>query len=653
MAYGLRYTISQILRNGNTQTIELWQKDYTAGIVKTYKPTSIILQPNSSEEYPYPTILSSELRFGIILETEDDYTQFPNVLTQDNRKYYVILKESSTIMWKGFLFNDYSQIGFSTGINEADFLAIDGLSYIETIEYVPDDSINQLTRHIDIINTALSLLQYPFTSNLVVACSYFASGMVNRTNNVQNEPFSQIYQYRRDYLGQSYYTILENIMRSFNCRLFQANGDWWICSINEMAAPVNYYTKYSLPTLSITSSGVLSNQINIEPYASNNVHFVNNSQIKLFKKGFYNIQGRGNYNSALNYVHNANLKENNATNATGWIRSQSGTATATLIVNADEQFDEFFITRGASGSASVETGNTILPFNYYLPLSVDDGYKLSFDHKTFVSTKVQIQFMTSISIIKYLDSNDVWQSTPQFLSLSDTNGSFQSKSFDIPPYEDVTGFVTGYIKIVFLVDTSGQASNLRNFILTQADRDVKTIEANYNIDSLENSTLKVFEQPYGNNYPTLTQYSNNIGVLCNSVGQFLYNWYSSTNPGSAQSGAIDLIVFMTYQNIRNVNKNIATVEGDLGAFKSSTGYVYLDKVFTTTDTTTGNLSYTGKKFIINRLTQNAYIDETNSIQLIEVDNSSEIYGPFFFIVPNYISDKGILGPFWNLKLNIF
>ena len=110
---------------------------------------------------------------------------------------------------------------------------------------------------------------------------------------------------------------------------------------------------------------------------------------------------------------------------------------------------------------------------------------------------------------------------------------------------------------------------------------------------------------------------------------------------------------MTYQNIRNVNKNIATVEGDLGAFKSSTGYVYLDKVFTTTDTTTGNLSYTGKKFIINRLTQNAYIDETNSIQLIEVDNSSEIYGPFFFIVPNYISDKGILGPFWNLKLNIF
>jgi len=119
MAYGLRYTISQILRNENTQTIEIYEQDYVDDIVKTYTPSEIVLQPNSSEEYPYPSIISSQLNFTIILETQDDYDQFPDVLSKNDRKYWVVYKEDSTVIWRGFLFNDYSQIGFSTGINQA------------------------------------------------------------------------------------------------------------------------------------------------------------------------------------------------------------------------------------------------------------------------------------------------------------------------------------------------------------------------------------------------------------------------------------------------------------------------------------------------------------------------------------------------------
>jgi hypothetical protein len=58
MAYGLRYTITQILRNGTNQVLEIYERDYVAGVVKTYQPVSIIVQPNSNEEYPYPTIIS-------------------------------------------------------------------------------------------------------------------------------------------------------------------------------------------------------------------------------------------------------------------------------------------------------------------------------------------------------------------------------------------------------------------------------------------------------------------------------------------------------------------------------------------------------------------------------------------------------------------
>jgi len=78
-----------------------------------------------------------------------------------------------------------------------------------------------------------------------------------------------------------------------------------------------------------------------------------------------------------------------------------------------------------------------------------------------------------------------------------------------------------------------------------------------------------------------------------------------------------------YSNL--LNRNIATLEGDLGNYTSSVGMIYLDKVYEVQDASTNALSYNGKKFLINRLTTNPYNSEVNSIQLIEVideDNAS-------------------------------
>ena len=648
MAYGLRYTITQILRNGNNQVVEIYEKDYTAGIVKTYSPVSIIVQPNSNEEYPYPTIISTQLNFSILLETQDDYDQFPNVLSQDDRKYYVVLSEGADVMWRGFMFNDYTQMGFSTGITQADFTCIDAISFIQTIQYVRDDSINQLTTQLDVIVAGLQAISYPDVLNLVVACSYFADGMNDRQDNVSNEPFSQIYQYRRDFMGESYYDIIGKIMTSFNCRLFQANGDWWICSMNEMAASTNYYTKYDiLSTPTITSSGVLDNEVNILPYANGNVHFINNSQVKILKKGFYNIQGRGAYESALNYCDNANLKLNAypTNTATAFILGATGDSTATIVPDTTGQFDAVSLVRNTSGLASIENGNLAAP-NYFLPYIGEIPFRLSFEHKTSGTPKLQIQLITSGGT-RYLDTNGQWQSSVQNLTIDASNNVFSTYSKDIPPYIVSSVAIFGYLKFKIICDASGQSSLVQNFIIQRGDSEVKYIEANFVADNTIQSTLKVFEQPYGNNYPTTYNYSSNKGVLCASDGTFLENWYSSC-PSGTPYGAVDLITFMTYQNIRNLNKNVATVECDLGEHTSDVGFVYLDKVFTTTDTVTGNLSYTDKKFILNRVSQNAYQNELNSVQLIEV-SVAEIDA---FIIPNYITDSGQLGPFWIAQFNI-
>jgi hypothetical protein len=647
MPYGLRYTITQILRNGTNQVIEIYERDYAAGIVKTYKPISIIVQPNSNEEYPYPTIISTQVNFSILLETQDDYDQFPDVLSQDDRKYYVILKESTNVMWRGYMFNDYTQMGFSTGITQADFTCIDGISFMQNIEYVRDDSINQLDTQLNVISDGLKLLAYPDVLNLVVACSYFAGGMLDRQDGVSNEPFSQIYQYRRDFMGESYYDIIGKIMTSFNCRMFQANGDWCIFSMNEMAATTNYFTKYNiLATPTITSSGVLSNTVNIVPYADGNVHFINNSQIKLLKKGFYNIQGRGAYESALNYCDNADLKLNAfpTNTATGFILAATGDSTATIVPDTAGQFDGVSLVRNASGSASIENGN-LIAINYFLPYIGEVPFKLSFEHITSTGAKLQIS-MNTAGGLRYLDTNGQWQTTLQNITINPSE-TLSTYSRDIPPYFVSGVAIFGYLKFKIVCDASGQSTSLQNFIIQRGDSEVKFIEANFVADNTIQSTLKVFEQPYGNNYPTTYNYSSNKGVLCASDGTFLENWYSSC-PSGTPLGAVDLITFMTYQNIRNLNKNVATVECDLGEHISGGGFVYLDKVFTTTDTVTGNLSYNGKKFIMNRVSQNAYVNELNSVQLIEV-SVAEIEA---FIIPNYITDTGQLGPFWLAQFNI-
>jgi hypothetical protein len=648
MAYGLRYTITQILRNGNNQVIEIYEKDYTAGVVKTYKPVSIIVQPNSNEEYPYPTIISTQVNFSILLETQDDYDQFPNVLSQDDRKYYVVLKEASNVMWRGYMFNDYTQMGFSTGITQADFTCIDGISFIKNIQYIRDDSINQLDTQLNVISTGLRKIRYPDVLNLVVACSYFAEGMANRSANTNNEPFSQIYQYRRDFMGESYYDIINQIMTSFNCRLFQANGDWWICSMNEMAASTNYYTKYNiLSTPSITSSGVLNNTVNIVPYANGNVHFINNSQAKILKKGFYNIQGRGAYESALNYCDNADLKLNTGTTAVGFIPAFSGTGTVTFITHTDSQFDEVFIARGSSGDASISNGSTALPY-FYLPYIGEVPFKLTFEHRTFLSAKLQIKLITAGGT-RYLDTNGAWQTSVQNIAIPDSSIEYSTYNRNIPPYLEFSVPIFGYLQFTILVNVNGENGYYKNFIIQRDSSQVKYIQANYNPYNETQSTLKVFEQPYGNNYPSLSTagFSINKGVLCSSNGKFLKNWYSSC-PSGTPYGAVDLVVFMTYQNIRNVNKNVATVECDLGEHTSDVGFVYLDKVFTTTDTVTGNLSYSGKKFILNRVSQNANANEMNSVQLIEVS----VAFIEAFIIPTYITDTGQLGPFWLAQFNI-
>jgi len=654
MAYGLRYTLTQILKNGNNQVIEIYQEDYV-GSVKTYIPTSISLQPNSQTEYPYPSIISTQLQFSFILETEDDYNQYPNVISSNDRLYYVLLKEGATVIWRGYLFNDYTQVGFSTGLSESSLIAIDGISFLKDQEYVVDNSINFLQQHLDVIATALRYLGYPSDLYLNIACSFFADGMQKRVDNISNEPFSQIYQYRRDFVDESYYVILENILKTFNCRMYQANGDWYITATMETAAPTRYFTRYAIgaSTITVASSGVLNNTINIAPYANNNVHFINNSQTKVLRKGFFNIEVRSQYKSPLNLIHNANLKTISGTapniSAVGWRTTLTGTATATVIDNgASQQFNDFSLS-APTGIADLEILQTISPY-VYTPYMGGTPITFSCQHRNTTAIKIQIALLDTGSGNKYLDNSGNWQTNSNtyitFPAATEVN-DYTTYTLQIPPFYSnfaLKTFLMGYINVKIRCDAG--STLLRNFKLVQGETEVKYAVIQ-NSTSTDKSTAEVFEQPYGQIYPNSTgQQVLTYGSLFNSAGVFLTNW---------NFFSVDLVVgnvlpigFLATQYIKIYQRNIATLEADLGAIKGTNGYVYLDKVFTVTDTSTGSLSYNGKKFTANRLTLSPYADETNSLQLMEVYYDDSL----LFLVPNYITDVSQLGPFWYVNFDI-
>jgi len=653
MAYGLRYTLTQILKNGNNQVIEIYQEDYT-GSVKTYKPTSISLQPNSAEEYPYPAIISSQLSFSFILETADDYNQYPNVISSNDRLYYVLLKEGATVIWRGYLFNDYSQVGFSTGISISSLIAIDGISFLSSEEYVIDNSINTLVSHIEVFASALRLLGYPSDLYLNIACSFFANGMVDRDDSISNEPFSQIYQYRRDFQDESYYVILENILKTFNCRMYQANGDWYISATMETAAPTRYFTRYAIgaSTITVASSGVLNNTINIAPYASNNVHFINNSQTKILRKGFFNIEVRSEYKSPINLIHNANLKSTTGTSPTlgavGWRTTLTGSAAASVIENASEQFNDFSLSAG-SGIADLEILQIIQPY-VYTPYMGGTPINFSCQHKNSNAIKIQIALLDTGSGNKYLNGSGAWvTSSATYITFPAWDGKTDWSTFSltIPPFlvsVFSTTFLMGYINIKIRCDAS--STLLRNFQLRQGATEVKYAVIQNNT-STDKTTAEVYEQPYGQIYPNSAgQQVLTYGSLFDSAGIFLQSW-NFLNTGIVVGGLLP-VSFLAYQYIKIYQRNIATLEADLGAIKGTNGYVYLDKVYTVTDSTTGDLSYNGKKFTANRLTLSPYADETNSVQLIEIFYDENL----LILFPSYVTDAGQLGPFWNLNFDI-
>jgi hypothetical protein len=626
MAYGLRYTLTQELRDGLSQVVKIYEEDYVGATVTTYQATSVNIQPNSNEEDPIGGIISSQLDVSFLISTEEDYDNFPELLNYNDNKYYVELVIDNNIKWKGFLFNDYINVQFTTGNQEVSITCIDGLSFLKYIYYDSEVSINDLITLLNIIGQGLNKIVYPNMTFIYACCSYYASSMFDRSDAGGDEPFKQAYQYRRDLLNLDYFTILDNIVKGFGCRLFQANGDWYILPMNQMATTI-YYTRYVVADVpSNSGNGILDNLIEIEPYAEGNVHFVNNGQTKIVRKGYPTIITNVPYTYASNYIHNPDLKQiDGAGFPIGWEKTQTGTGVVQFFQFPDSQFNVFsLIVTSGSGTASVSMGNSAS--FAYLPKMYGSEASLSFDFRGSMKVFIEIFIYNGTGYTSYYLKNDgTWTTVSSSIDAVSTTGtSYDTKTIKIPLGEQNTSsgkiVVEGYVNCSFFVQNT--SASVKNFQLTQSAGNLKQVIITRSIN--ENQIIKNIDLNYGLIYPDLFVYINDnyINRLSDVNGNILTGWYRYEHSAESFDNLPQLIM-RQYSNL--LNRNIATLEGDLGNYTSSVGMIYLDKVYEVQDASTNALSYNGKKFLINRLTTNPYNSEVNSIQLIEVideDNAS-------------------------------
>ena len=646
MAYGLRYTITQALRDETILQARIYEKDYTLA-VKDYEAINISLDSNASNDEPLAGIISSQLNISFITTIEDG-EDFPTILSFDIRKYFVKLYNAESLIWCGFLFNDYVSVPFTTGNVQVDLLAIDGLSFLEYTDFIYEESlsINGTNRLIDVIAETLNVINYPDPIELLTSCSYYAEGMFDRGDASGDEPFSQTYQYRRDFVGLNYYKVLDNIVKSFGCRLFQSDGKWQLLAINQMDLATRYFTNYVIyPTVSNAGSGTIDKNIAIQPYSEGNVHFVNNSQNKIVRKGYPKVIVKGNFNYANNYVHNGNFKGYYNIITTppsvypfpyGWDYFTSSTPNqiyVNLTIDDDLSSNTLSIQKpiGVGLYSQVEMGvpvSTSFPLYSYLPYMNGPSFNINFTYRIGISgNKAKMIVMItnpSTAITYYYNSSNEWQTAYTFIDINkadEENYSDYSLKVLINTENTPSGAsVKGYVKLRFVVDGGTpfpqyESISLRSVSITQNYNTIRSVDVTRQVGN-ENTTIKEIEQPYGsflNSYAV----NNNLGNLVNSSGISYENWYRYPDTTNVFE-LLPMLIARQYSNL--LSKNFGTLEADLGSFKTAKGLNYLDKVYTVQDASTNALSYNNKKFMLNRGNIIPQVDEVTSFQLIEITN---------------------------------
>lgn len=627
MAYGQKYSVIYATKANKNVELKIWQEGYVGSIVNL-QGVDVNLEYIPSSDDPYESIFASQL--GITIDFTDSINNIINFTNINDRYTYVEMYINNVIEWVGFVINDNVQISYTTGRKLATFNATDGLGMLKDVVFEPpagNAGVNDYASILTILRTCFNNIGFKNNRNIITMCSYFSNGMSNRSVNSWRDPFAQAFLNYRTLLEDEYnYTncldILSNIGTSFGCRIFQARGKWWVVSVNEFAKINSYYTEYTSTGTRVDNGdgNLINTSSTIQPYATNTsgLYFIDNSQQKIIKKGFYKIIAEGSVDVCYNYIPNGNLESNNGNDATYWTRSATGDGTCLLLQNTILDYYYFELAAPSGGVAG--TAGVTLDSGSNAYVTSGDAMQLNISiNAGSVATPIGFIDITlnTGSTIYYLNSNKKWQttSTSYIVYNPNTTGPAQEFVLDIKT-EPFPG--TGQLSFTYRISEGISFVTLRNFVMK-----IKSVISAYNLSGtlLENKqyTHKV-SFPYGSSGSD-SYYPSCKGAIILSDRSVAAGWYRY---GFDPIGEfLTLSELLVQQYINTYALNIINVDCNLSSFYTSNSTVptmNAAKLIFATDNDPSSINISSKSYMLGNVTVD-YASDSMNATLLQISNT--------------------------------
>lgn len=645
MSYSINYRSTAVSKNGNTYQLDIYKKDYTGSIITI--PVSsrpFVIKANASSDNQFDPILATELNVNLdITDNQDNFIDFSN---EDQFMYFGRLIYGENLVFQGWILPDAMTSPFTTGRVECSFSIIDGLAMLKTIYYTPTNANTTAIENVrQIITNCLNALNYPFAYNINIATSTFASSMVNRTDDIKNEPMSQGFMfpsnwfntqqittpnidpyYYSDYI--SCYDVIESLMLGWGCKLFQSNGEWYVANVTEMASNNIYLTKYNNSGTYISASNELINYT-IKAYNNDDyLYFIDNSQSKILRQGFSQIYFKTPSQFPSNVIDNGYLRRLVSGAPASWQVTTSGTGASSFNIGDIANFYELSVGSGGSSYSSLKSLST---------KSVFEGDVMDISFKCRVMSNEIANKPTCIVRLEIIDgattyyysNNNTWEivggSTPDYYQVKEDNSNSEERSVTIKTIAiPLNGqyYFSVYVQNGF---SGGEQTQSRvqfsQFVITYSN------EYSYNLISFQkNNNFQNRKTVDGNVGVSILDNYNIFGTIVNYLGLYSFTtWYrqGDTTFANAQTSLLALTAQNYYFTQSKAQLN---VEGSIMSLMSKkTGsstktHLGLFSSFKIDDVNSGTNSLNNKYYSLGNCEFDLINDSINNITLLEISN---------------------------------
>ena len=623
MAYAVKYRITQASQTGLTNTVDILEDSY-AGSVINYDATSIQLEYIPSSDDPFEPIYASQLTVGI--NVTDDAANMPDFTALDDRKYLVKYYKNSVLKWQGWALSDNVQYLFSTGFKELLFNAICGLGMLERIDYSTSSTNYRITL-LQVFQDIFSKLEIP-SQTILSSCSIYSSTMFNRIDNPNSEPWFQSYMAVNNFVklqtneqGEtrnefSCLQVLRDILLSWGCRVFHANGEWNIFQVNQQNEATRYFTRYDVST-GYLNDGTFTTNVNVP----NDAIFFDNSQLKIYKKGFNNFESFKQIIFPNNFLQNANLKELTAGAADYWTTTTAGTGLVAVKENQDRGLNAFILAQGDAGTGALAQVDSQTP----IPITIGDSPKIQFriynttanlDGGGALLPNCLLRIIIAASGVSYyLKDDNTWAillpGAADFYEVNDKGNNTLVNLEEIPPAPE-----SGTLSFGLLIQGSGvntQSALIVGDFEVTFESEYKSVLLTAEINATD-TYRKTITFPHGYNV------DNNgtdikigfLGAVTDINGNQMYGWYMFERFGVDNYFSLAELMLQNYINM--LQHNIINIDASVyGTFEAT-------DVLTFTDTDPAQISVQGTKYLIGNGGFNSQRNEFRGT-FLQIDNT--------------------------------